>query len=123
MDKFTQFNNLGEADVAASAAAYAQALTQWKTDHEIPSDRIEMAVETVFDRTTGKIPMQALVNFTVNEIFNDPTQFKGLAARVRAYLTGQKRTKENPQGRLAVVNGKGGGVERLRRPNVVVQAA
>lgn len=116
MDKYTQFNSLGEADVAASANAYAKALTQWKLDHEIPSSRIESAVETVFDRTNGKIPMPALVNFAVNEISNDPNQFKGLAARVHAYLTGQKQTKENTQGRLLVTNGKNGGVQRLARP-------
>ena len=111
MDKYTKFNSLGEADVAASANAYAVALTQWKTEHEIPSSRIETAVEAVFDRTTGKIPMPALVNFSVNEISNDPTQFKGLAARVHAYVTGQREA-----GRLTVTNGKNGGVLRLARP-------
>lgn len=111
MDKYTKFNSLGEADVAASAGAYAVALTQWKAEHEIPSSRIETAVETVFDRTSGKIPMPALVNFAVNEISNDPTQFKGLAARVHAYVTGQRKA-----GRLTVTNGKNGGVQRLARP-------
>lgn len=117
MDKHTQFNSLGEADVAASANAYAKALTTWKTAHEIPSERIETAVETVLDRTNGKIPMPALVNFAVNELSQDPTQFKGLSQRVHAYVTGQKNT-----GRLTVTNGKGGGVQRLARPGQPIPA-
>jgi hypothetical protein len=122
MDKYTQFNSLGEADVAASANAYAKALSAWKNEHEIPSDRIENAVETVLDRTNGKIPMPALVNFAVNELSQDPSQFKGLAARVHAYITGQKQTDANPTGRLTVTNGKGGGVTRLARPGQPVPA-
>jgi hypothetical protein len=122
MDKHTKFNTLGEVDVAASANAYAVALTQWKADHEIPTERIEQAVETVFDRTNGKIPMPALVNFSVNELSDDPNAFKGLAARVHAYLTGQKRTTTNPSGRLVVTNGKGGGVQRLARPGETIPA-
>lgn len=117
MDKHTQFNSLGEADVAASANAYAKALTAWKTNHEIPSERIETAVETVLDRTNGKIPMPALVNFAVNELSSDPSQFKGLSQRVHAYVTGQKDV-----GRLTVTNGKGGGVLRLARPGQPIPA-
>jgi hypothetical protein len=117
MDKYTKFNTLGEVDVAASANAYAVALTQWKQEHEIPTERIEQAVETVFDRTNGKIPMPALVNFSVNELSDDPNAFKPLATRVHAYLTGQKKT-----GRLTVTNGKGGGVQRLARPGEPIPA-
>lgn len=122
MDKYTKFNTLGEVDVAASANAYALALTQWKTDHEIPTERIEQAVETVFDRTNGRIPMPALVSFAVNELSDDPNAHKSLSTRVHAYLTGQKRTEQNPNGRLVVTNGKGGGVQRLARPGEPIPA-
>jgi hypothetical protein len=117
MDKHTKFNTLGEVDVAASTNAYAVALTQWKQTHEIPTERIETAVETVFDRSNGKIPMPALVNFAVNELSNDPAAFKGLASRVHAYVTGQKVA-----GRITVTNGKGGGVTRLARPGEPIPA-
>lgn len=117
MDKHTVFNSLGEADVAASANAYARALTQWKAEHEVPSEQIETAVEAVFDRTKGRIPMPALINFTVSELSQDPSAFKSLSSRVHAYVTGQKET-----GRLTVTNGKGGGVERVARPGQPIPA-
>lgn len=116
MDKYTQFNSLGEADIAASANAYARALTAWKQLNEIPSSRIETAVEAVFDATSGRIPMQLLVSQAVNGLSTNPSQFKALSDRVHAYVTGQKQSKTNPTGRLSVVQGKQGGVSRLRTP-------
>lgn len=110
MDKFTSFDANGEADVAASANAYAKALTTWKTQNEIPTEQIETAVETVFDRATGVLPMPALVSFAVSEISQDPAQHKALTKRVHAYITGQKLA-----GRLSVKQGKMGGVTRLAR--------
>lgn len=110
MDKYTEFNSLGEADVAASANAYAKALTAWKSLNEIPTERIETAVEAVFDRTPGSLPMPALVNFAVNEISQEPSQFKSLSKRVHAYVTGQKLT-----GRISVKQGVKGGVSRVAR--------
>lgn len=116
MDKFTIYNTLGEADVAASANAYARALTIWKAENEIPSGQIEEAVEAVFDTVTGRIPVPALVNFAVNRLSQDPRAFKSLSSRVHAYVTAQKRTESNPSGRLEVVQGKLGGVSRLFLP-------
>lgn len=110
MDKYTVLNTLGEVDVAASANAYAKALTAWKSLNEVSTDRIEVAVETVFDRTVGSLPMPALVNFAVNEISQEAGQFKALSKRVHAYLTGQKLA-----GRIAVKQGKLGGVNRIAR--------
>lgn len=120
MDKYTEFNSLGEADVAASANAYARALTEWKAQNEIPSDQIEAAVEAVFDTVTGRIPVPALVNFAVNRLSQDPRAFKSLSARVHAYVTAQKQTEINPSGRLQVVQGKQGGISRLARPGQTV---
>lgn len=117
MDKFTVFNTLGEADVAASANAYAKALTEWKTQSEIPTDQIETAVEAVFDRNDGSLPMPALVSSVVLELSQDPNQFKPLSARVHAYVTGQKQI-----GRLRVKLGKGGGVLRVALPGQPIPA-
>jgi len=105
MDKFTIRNTSGEVDIAASANAYAKALATWTQENEISSEKVEAAVATVLGRTNGKIPMPALVNFAVNELSQDHTQFKGLSQRVHAYIKGQKEL-----GRLTVTNGKGGGV-------------
>ena len=122
MDKFTIRSTFGEVDVAASANAYAKALTQWVNDNEIDTDTIEHAVETVFDRTPGSLPMPALVNFAVNEISQDASQFKALSTRVHAYIAGQKQTAKNPSGRLAVKQGVKGGVSRLALPGQPVPA-
>lgn len=120
MDKHTQFNSLGEADVAASANAYARALTSWKQLNEIPSARIENAVEAVFDTISGRIPMPLLISQAVNQLSSNPNQSKSLSDRVHAYVTAQKQTKANPTGRLSVVQGKQGGVSRLARPGQTV---
>lgn len=117
MDKYTVFNSLGEVDVAVSANAYARALTEWKTQNEIPSDQIEAAVETVFNRGTDRLPMPALVSAAVFELSTDASQFKALTKRVHAYITGQKQI-----GRLSVVQGKGGGVTRLALPGQPIPA-
>ena len=120
MDKYTQFNSLGEADVAASANVYAKALTSWKQLNEIPSARIEAAVETVFDGATGRIPMPLLISQAVNQLSTNPGQFKSLSDRVHAYVTAQKQTAANPTGRLSVLQGKQGGVARLAKPGQTV---
>lgn len=121
MDKFTVLNALGEADVAASANTYAKALTAWKELNEIATDRVETAVEAIFDRTPGSLPMPFLIDAAVNEISQDPAQFKTLSKRVRAYVKEQKQI-----GRLAVKPGKpgatGGGVSRLSRAGEPVPA-
>jgi hypothetical protein len=118
MDKFTVRNASGEVDVAASANAYAKALSQWVNENEIATDTIETAVEKVFDRTNGSLPMPALVNFAVNEISQDASQFKSLSTRVHAYITGQRKS-----GRLAVKQGVKGGVTRLALPGQPIPAS
>ena len=117
MDKYTVFNSLGEVDVAASANVYARTLTEWKTQNEIPSDQIENAVETVFDRSNNRLPMPALVSAAVFELSTDANQFKALTKRVHAYIKGQKLT-----GRISVVQGVGGGVTRLALPGQPIPA-
>jgi hypothetical protein len=111
MDKYTVFDSLGVADVAASANAYAKALTAWKEANEIPTARIEAAVEAVFDRAKGRLSMPALISFAVNELSQDPSVHKNLSERVRAYVTSQKKA-----GRLTVTQGKNGGVTRVALP-------
>jgi hypothetical protein len=78
---------------------------------------VEAAVEAVFDRTPGSLPMPALVNFAVNEISQDPSQFKSLQKRVHAYVIGQKLS-----GRISVKQGVKGGVSRRALPGQPIPA-
>lgn len=120
MDKYTVFGSDGAADVTASVDAYAKALAAWKQANEIPTDRIESAVEAVFDRFPGqRLPMPALLNLSVNELGGTPEQHKTLSTRVHAYVTGQcaKNT-----GRIDIGKGKGGGVSRLALPGQPIPA-
>lgn len=120
MDKFTQRGADGSVDVAASANAYAKALTEWSAQNEIPSDTIETAVEAVFDRYNDqRLHMPVLVGFTLQELQATPDQHKALDKRVRAYLKGQ--CAENT-GRLDIMKGVGGGVLRLARPGQEIPA-
>lgn len=108
MDKFVQRDTDGAVDVDASAKAYAAALTEWCAKNEIPSDRIETAVNTVLDQYAGKrIPMPALLSAAVQELDGSPETFKVLSARVHSYVKGQANA-----GLLFIVKGKGGGVSR-----------
>ena len=111
MDKYTVRGTDGSVDVAASANAYALALTSWVSTNETPSADIEAAVEAVFDQHTGKLPMPALLNAAVNELGATPAQFKALTERCGAYVRGQATL-----GRLEITKGKGGGVSRLCLP-------
>lgn len=108
MDKFTQRGADGSVDIAASANAYAAALTKWAAENEIPSEEISEAVNAVLDRHTGRIPMPALLSLSAQELNATPETFKVLSDRVHAYVTGQTKA-----GKLFVVKGKGGGVSRL----------
>lgn len=117
MDKFTRRGTDGSVDVAASANAYAKALTEWAAQNEIPSAEIETAVEAVFDAHEGRLPMPALVSFAVQELSAAPEQFKTLSDRVHAYVKGQAEV-----GRLNIGKGKGGGVARLARPGEPIPA-
>lgn len=108
MDKFTKRGVDGSVDVAASANAYAKALTEWTAENEIPAEEITEAVSTVLDRHTGKnIPMPALLSLASQELGADADTFKVISDRVHAYVTGQTKA-----GLLFVTKGKGGGVSR-----------
>lgn len=117
MDKYTVRDSSGSVDVAASANAYALALTKFVAENEIASDTIELAVEAVFDTHTGRLPMPALLGAAVNELGATPAQFKTLTERVHAYVKGQAEA-----GRLDIGRGKGGGVLRLSLPGEPIVA-
>jgi hypothetical protein len=108
MDKFTKRGTDGSVDIAASANAYAKALTEWAAENEIPADQIESAVNAVLDAHPGqRIPMPALLSLAAQELGATPETFKVLSDRVHAYVTGQKDANL-----LFVTKGKGGGVSR-----------
>lgn len=120
MDKYTKRGIDGSVDVAASASAYAKALTEWVAQNEIPSETIENAVEAAFDRFDGqRQPMPALIAFALQELKAEPSQHKTLTNRVHAYITGQSAKNT---GRLDISKGVGGGVARLARPGEAVPA-
>lgn len=117
MDKHTVRDSSGAVDVAASANAYATALTKWVGENELATDTIEMAIESVFDRHPGRLPMPALLGAAVNELNVEPAQHKSVTQRAHDYVSGQAKL-----GRLEVAKGKGGGVSRLARPGEPIPA-
>lgn len=119
MDKYTVRGADGSVDVAASANAYAKALTEWSAQNESDSEQIENAVEAVFNRFDGRIKMPALVNFALQELNATPAQHAALETRVRAYIKGQNADNT---GRLDILKGIGGGVLRLAKPGEEVPA-
>jgi len=104
---FIKRDTNGSVDIAASANAYAAALTEWCATNEIPSEDVAEAVNTVLDRHPGRIPMPSLLSFSVQELGATPENFKVLSDRVHAYVTGQAKNSL-----LFVTKGKGGGVSR-----------
>ncbi len=119
MDKYTVLGSDGTADVSLSASAYAKALVEWKAKNEVPSETIENAVETVFDRNPGRIGMPVLLSFATQELGATPETFRALHDRVHAYVVGQSAKNT---GRIDIGKGKGGGVERLSRPGEPIPA-
>lgn len=108
MDKYTKRDSTGSVDVAASAQAYADALTVWAADNEVPSDTIEAAVNAVLDRFPGqRIPKPALISLSVSELNGTPAQHKTLSERVSSFLKGQVDA-----GKLFAIKGTGGGMSR-----------
>lgn len=124
MDKFSKLGSDGTFDVDASMAAYGEALVAWKAENEIPTDRIEAAVEAVFDRfPTARLSMPALIHEAVSELQGTPAQHKALSKRVQNYVTGQCGTGETRNtGRLDIQKGVGGGVLRLALPGQTIPA-
>lgn len=116
MDKFVVRGTDGSVDVAASAGAYALALTKWVAENEVPVTDIETAVEAVFDQHK-KLPMPALLSAAVNELGATPAQFKALTERCGSYVRGQATL-----GRLEITKGKGGGVSRIALPGQPIPA-
>ena len=117
--KFFAMGPDGTVDVAASTSNFAKAVVEWKAANEIPSEEIETAVEAVFDRFPGNIPMPALLSYVVQELSDNPSQHKTLSGRVHAYLTAQYA---KATGRIEISRGKGGGVSRLALPGAAIPA-
>jgi hypothetical protein len=113
MDKYSVLGVDGTVDVAASANAYAKALTAWKAENEVPSETIEAAVEAVFDRNPGRLPMPVLLSFATQELGATPETFRALHDRIHAYVVGQSAKNT---GRIDIAKGVKGGVARLSRP-------
>lgn len=125
MDKFSKLGADGTVDVSESMKAYEAALVAWKAENEIPTDRIEAAVEAVFDRFPGqRLAMPALLHEAVSELQGTPAQHKALTARVQAYVTGQCGTTKETRntGRIDIQKGVGGGVLRLALPGQEIPA-
>lgn len=124
MDKYTVLGSDGTADVAASANKYAKALTEWKNQNETPTEKIENAVEAVFDRFDGtRLSMPSLIGFALQELQATPAQHKALTARVTGYVQGQCGLEDKRNtGRLDITKSVGGGVLRLSRPGEPVPA-
>lgn len=109
MDKYTARSADGSVDVAASANAYAKALTEWAVQNEIPSEDIEESVNAVLALTpTTRVPMPALLSAVANSLGANAATHKTISARVHAYISAQVEAK-----RLFVVKGKGGGVTNV----------
>jgi hypothetical protein len=111
MDKFTVRDSNGSVDVKASVGAYSKSLADWVSVNETPVDKIENAVESVFDSHSTRLPTQFLVSLAVQELGTPPDQFQSVSNRVAAYIKGQLAS-----GRLDSTKGKGGGISRLARP-------
>lgn len=109
MDKHTiRDNTTGQIDIAASANNYAKALSLWISQNEIESEKIETAVNAVMDRFPEKLLMPMLVSLSVQEISEDPNQYKPLEKQVRAYIKAQQEA-----GKIEVKKGPGSGIKRI----------
>lgn len=114
MDKYTVFGTDGTADVAQSQAKYAEALTAWKQTNELPQEKIEGAVEAVFDQFPGqRLAMPFLVANAVSRLGAAPGQHASLTKAVHGYLTAQSAKNT---GRIDIAKGVHGGVTRLALP-------
>lgn len=108
MNQFTIRGTDGSVDIAASAKAYTEALTQWVSVNEMPAEKISNAVNAVLDRFPGqRVSIPALLSFSVQELGAAPDQHKTLTERVHAYVRGQATA-----GVLTIAKGKNGGVAR-----------
>jgi len=110
MDKYTQRNDRGEVDVAASANAYAAALTKWVSEHELPSEEIATAISDILKEHGKPMTMPALTSRVANQLGSDPATFAGIAKRVQKFVQAQAKS-----GNLFISPGLGGGVSLTPR--------
>lgn len=114
MDKHTVRNTeTGNIDIAASANNYAKALSLWISQNEIEQEKISNAVNAVMDRFPEKLLMPMLVSLSVQEISEDPNQYKPLEKQVRAFIKAQQEA-----GKIEVKKGPGAGIKRITTTNV-----
>lgn len=88
MDKYTVRNNDGQIDIAASTNEYAKALALWVSANEADQEKISEAVNATLDKF-NKLPMEMLITQSVQAISEDPTQFKNIEKRIKAYIKSQ----------------------------------
>ncbi len=108
MDKHTQRNEQGQIDIAASTNNYAKALSVWISENETDQDKIEASVNAVMDRYPNNLFMPMLINLSVQEISDDPTKFKTLEKRIKAFIKTQRET-----GKIEVKKGAKPGIKRV----------
>lgn len=109
MDKHTiRDNTTGKIDIAASTHNYAKALSLWISQNEIEQSKVENAVNAVMDRFPEKLPMPMLINLSVQEISDEPNQYKPLEKHVKAFIATQREA-----GKISVKKGPTGGVKRV----------
>ena len=109
MDKYTVRGTDGSVDVAASANAYAKALTEWTAENEIPSENIEEAVNSILAlNPTTRVPMPALLSAVAMALGASAATHAGISARVHEYVKAQVKA-----GNLFVLKGLGGGVTSI----------
>lgn len=104
----------GSVDIKASGEAYVKALTDWVGANEISSDRLDTAIDAVFDENKDqtRFPKAGLVHLAVMHLGLNANQIGTVSERVSKYIT------NNP--RFLTVKGKGGGCERLCRAGETV---
>lgn len=109
MDKYTVRDSSGSVDVEASAVAYAEALVQWVDENELSQERLDAAVNAVFDQFLGQtIHMPALLSAATLELGGSPAEHKTHSKRLHQHIRGL-----HDRGVLQITKGKGGGVARV----------
>lgn len=114
-------------DVAASMAAFSEALATYVSEREIEDESIGNAVHAVFDQyPSASISLPALAGFALQKLNVQPENFKALEGRIMDYVRANAdqagktakdgtvlATAEEARTRtFAIGKGKGGGVKR-----------
>jgi hypothetical protein len=109
MDKYTQLNDRGEIDINASVATYKSAVEAWKVANEIPSEKIEMAVNKVLDQQKGEnIVLPTLATLSAFELGTTASNLQSVSDKVHAFVSAQVKA-----GKLSSTRRKGGGISRV----------